>query len=40
LAEQNLDLAEQIWKVRVALFGPSTGAAGEALRLTMERLAS
>ena len=40
LAEQNLDLAEQIWKLRVALFGPSIGAAGEALRLTMERLAS
>jgi tetratricopeptide (TPR) repeat protein len=38
LAERNLDFAEQIWKLRVSIFGPSTGTAEEALRLTMERL--
>jgi len=40
LAEQNLDLAEKIWKERVALFGVSTEPGEEALRLTMEHLAS
>jgi tetratricopeptide (TPR) repeat protein len=40
LAEQNLDLAEQIWKVRVGLFGASSGPGEEVLRLMMERLAS
>jgi tetratricopeptide (TPR) repeat protein len=40
LAEQKLDLAEQIWKARVLVFGPSTGPAEEVLRLMMERLAS
>jgi tetratricopeptide (TPR) repeat protein len=40
LAEQSLDLAVQIWKVRLALFGASTEPGEEPLRLTMERLAS
>ncbi len=40
LAEQSLDLAMKIWKVRLALFGPSTSPDEEALRLTMEHLAS
>jgi tetratricopeptide (TPR) repeat protein len=40
MAEQNLDLATKIWKLRVALFGPSVAPDKEALKLTMERLAS
>jgi tetratricopeptide (TPR) repeat protein len=40
LAEQNLDLAMKIWKVRLSLFGPSTAPDEEALKLTMEHLAS
>ena len=40
LAEQNLDLASQIWKLRVAVFGSSAGPGEEALRLTMQHLAS
>ncbi len=39
-AEQNLDLAMRIWKARLALFGPSVSEEEEALRLTMERIAS
>jgi len=39
-AEQNLDLATKIWKLRVSLFGSSTAPDLEALKLTMERLAS
>jgi Flp pilus assembly protein TadD len=40
MAEQNLDLATRIWKLRVSLFGSSTAPDQEALKLTMERLAS
>jgi len=40
MAEQELDLAERIWKARIAMFGPSTSAEEEPLRLVMERLAS
>jgi tetratricopeptide (TPR) repeat protein len=40
LAEQVLDLAVKVWKARVAMFGPSTSAEEEALKLTMERIAS
>ena len=40
MAEQELDLAERIWKARLAMFGPSTSAEEEPLRLVMERLAS
>ena len=40
LAEQNLDLAMKIWKLRLALFGPSVSGEEEALRLTMGRIAS
>ncbi len=40
LAEQNLDLAGKIWKTRLAMFGPSTSPEEEALKLTMEHLAS
>jgi hypothetical protein len=39
MAEQNLDLAERIWKLRLQMFGPSTDSEEEALRLIMERLA-
>lgn len=40
LAEENLDLAMRIWKVRQSLFGPATSPDEEALKLTMEHLAS
>jgi tetratricopeptide (TPR) repeat protein len=40
LAERNLDLATKIWKTRIAQFGPSTAPDEEALRLTMDHLAS
>ena len=39
-AEQNLDLATKIWRLRVSLFGSSTAPDQEALKLTMEHLAS
>ncbi len=40
LAEQNLDLAMKIWRIRLSKFGPSISPEEEALRLTMERIAS
>ena len=38
MAELELDLAERIWKARIAMFGESTSAEEEPLRLVMERL--
>jgi tetratricopeptide (TPR) repeat protein len=38
MAEHELDLAERIWKARLALFGDTTSPEEEALRLCMEKL--
>ncbi|MDE3195325.1 MAG: tetratricopeptide repeat protein [Acidobacteriota bacterium] len=40
MAERELDLAQRIWRARLAMFGPSSANDEEALRLIMERLAS
>jgi tetratricopeptide (TPR) repeat protein len=38
MAEHELDLAERIWKARLAMFGASTSTEEEPLRLCMEKL--